>query len=67
MRGIGVDVDALDRAAVMAAAREQGLLMTTAGKDAFRFVPPLVITESDIGRRLSVFSQMRSRVCTHEP
>ena len=48
MRGIGVDVDALDRAAVMAAAREQGLLMTTAGKDAFRFVPPLVITESDI-------------------
>ena len=32
----------------MAAAREQGLLMTTAGKDAFRFVPPLVITESDI-------------------
>ena len=48
MRGIGVDPDALDRTAVMVAARDRGLLITTAGKDAFRLVPPLVITESDI-------------------
>ena len=48
MRGIGVDIEALDRAEVMAAARERGLLITTAGKDALRLVPPLIITKSEV-------------------
>ena len=48
MRGIGVDPEQIDRAAVMVAARERGLLITTAGKDAFRFVPPLIIDGHDV-------------------
>lgn len=62
MRGIGVDPDALDRTAVMVAARDQGLLITTAGKDAFRLVPPLVITESDIEQAERILTDAISSV-----
>ena len=57
MRGIGVDPDQIDRAAVMAAARERGLLITTAGKDAFRLVPPLIIDEADVTKAASILTQ----------
>ena len=56
MRGIGVNPDALDRAAVMNAARERGLLITTAGKDALRLVPPLVISEADVQTAESILT-----------
>jgi 4-aminobutyrate aminotransferase-like enzyme len=57
MRGIGVDPDQIDRAAVMSAARERGLLITTAGKDAFRLVPPLIINEADVTKAASILTQ----------
>lgn len=57
MRGIGVDPERLDRAAVMVAARERGLLITTAGKDAFRLVPPLIIDEAHVSQAASILAQ----------
>jgi acetylornithine/N-succinyldiaminopimelate aminotransferase len=57
MRGIGVDPEQIDRAAVMVAARERGLLITTAGKDAFRFVPPLIIDRDDVLKGAEILSQ----------
>lgn len=57
MRGIGVDPEQIDRAAVMAAARERGLLITTAGKDAFRLVPPLIINEADVTKAALILTQ----------
>ena len=53
MRGMGVDPDRIDRAAVMAAARERGLLITTAGTDAFRLVPPLIVDETHVEEAMS--------------
>lgn len=57
MRGIGVDPDLIDRAAVMVAARERGLLITTAGKDAFRLVPPLIIDRDDVLKAAKILAQ----------
>ena len=54
MRGMGVDPDRFDRAAVMAAARERGLLITTAGADAFRLVPPLIVDETHVEEAMSI-------------
>ena len=47
MRGL-VTHPGVDRAAIVAAARDERLLMTTAGDDALRLCPPLIITESHI-------------------
>jgi 4-aminobutyrate aminotransferase-like enzyme len=52
MRGLGVDPDIVDRAAVLALARDKGLLLTTAGKDALRMVPPLIIGPSHADQAL---------------
>ncbi|MGB0647680.1 MAG: acetylornithine transaminase [Bradymonadia bacterium] len=56
MRGMGVDPERIDRAAVMAAARERGLLITTAGADAFRLVPPLIVNETHVAEAMSILS-----------
>ena len=47
LRGL-VTHPGVDRAAIVAAARDERLLMTTAGDDALRLCPPLIITESHI-------------------
>ena len=54
MRGLGVDPQALDRAAVMSTCREHGLLMTNAGADAMRFVPPLITGPSHIEEAVEI-------------
>ena len=47
LRGIVTEPD-VDRAAIVTAARAHKLLLTTAGADALRLCPPLIITESHI-------------------
>ena len=41
----------------MAAARSGGLLITTAGKDALRLVPPLILEEADIAKAERILAQ----------
>ena len=48
MRGIGVDCERIDRMKVVHGARSRGLLITNAGPDAIRMVPPLIISEAQI-------------------
>lgn len=51
VRGLGLMVGAevgSAAAAVASAARDQGLLINTAGGDTLRFVPPLIATETDV-------------------
>ena len=48
MRGVGVDCDRIDRMKVVHDARARGLLITSAGPDAIRMVPPLIISEAQI-------------------
>ncbi len=57
MCGLGVDPEALDRAEVVSKARERGLLLTTAGPDALRFVPPLIIGKAHVDEAISILSQ----------
>ena len=42
---------------VVTAAREQGLLIITAGRDTLRIVPPLIITEDEIGEGLDILGK----------
>ena len=48
MRGVGVDCERIDRTKVVHEARKRGLLITSAGPDAIRMVPPLIISEAQI-------------------
>lgn len=43
---------------VSAAALEKGLIVITAGSDVLRFVPPLIITESDIDNMTAILSDV---------
>jgi acetylornithine/N-succinyldiaminopimelate aminotransferase len=54
MRGLGVDNDVIDRAAVVADARENGLLLTMAGPDALRLVPPLIVGRAHIAEAVNI-------------
>jgi len=54
MCGLGVDNDRIDRAAVVAAARDAGLLLTMAGPDALRLVPPLIVGRAHIEEAVSI-------------
>ncbi|URN86210.1 aminotransferase class III-fold pyridoxal phosphate-dependent enzyme [Acetobacterium wieringae] len=44
---VGVQIDA-DLGAIVAKAMEKGLLLITAGSNAIRFVPPLVVTKKKL-------------------
>ena len=57
MRGIGVDPDRVDRAAIMGKARALGLLITTAGKDALRLVPPLVVGRAHVDEAVGILTR----------
>jgi len=57
MRGIGVDPDRVDRAAVIGRARDAGLLLTMAGPDALRLVPPLIVKRPDIDEALLLLAK----------
>jgi predicted acetylornithine/succinylornithine family transaminase len=58
VRGVGlmwgVDITA-GAAAVVAQARERGLLLVPAGEHTIRFLPPLVVSDDEIARALSLF------------
>ena len=64
MRGLGVDNEHIDRAAVVAKAREHGLLMTTAGPDALRFVPPLIAGPAHVDEAIQILNAVFSEMCT---
>ncbi len=57
MRGLGVDPDRVDRAAVVSRARDAGLLLTMAGPDALRLVPPLIVADGDIDEALELLAK----------
>ncbi|MEE2756279.1 MAG: acetylornithine transaminase [Myxococcota bacterium] len=63
MRGIGVDPAIIDRAAIVSAARDMGLLLTTAGADALRLVPPLILGSSHVDEAVSLLRQALEEVC----
>ncbi|MEE2645173.1 MAG: aspartate aminotransferase family protein [Myxococcota bacterium] len=56
LRGIGCAAS-LDRARVVTEARERGLLITTAGADALRLCPPLVIGEGHIREAMKILDE----------
>ncbi|KAI9723211.1 MAG: acetylornithine aminotransferase [Candelaria pacifica] len=46
-----------DPAPLVTAARERGLLVITCGKDTLRFVPPLIISESEIDEGMGILRE----------
>jgi acetylornithine/N-succinyldiaminopimelate aminotransferase len=57
LRGLVLRKDVVDPREALAAAREQGVLLTIAGGRVLRFTPPLVVTEAELDegvRRLDV-------------
>jgi acetylornithine/succinyldiaminopimelate/putrescine aminotransferase len=53
---VGVQIDA-DLGAIVAKAMEKGLLLITAGSNAIRFVPPLVVSKTEIDQAVQIFSE----------
>lgn len=53
LRGLVVDPAVIDRAQVVAHARDNGLLMTNAGADTLRLSPPLIVGEAHIDDAVS--------------
>jgi acetylornithine/succinyldiaminopimelate/putrescine aminotransferase len=61
VRGLGLMVGVqLDREAapLVEAGWREGVLMTTAGPDVLRLLPPLVITTADVDRLLAVLARL---------
>jgi acetylornithine/N-succinyldiaminopimelate aminotransferase len=53
MMGLPV-ADEFDATELMHAAREEGLIVGTAGENTLRFVPPLILTEKNVNRLLTL-------------
>ncbi|MBC3798204.1 acetylornithine transaminase [Acetobacterium tundrae] len=53
---IGAEVDD-DLGVIVAKAMDKGLLVITAGSNAIRFVPPLIITKKQIDQAVQIFSE----------
>jgi predicted acetylornithine/succinylornithine family transaminase len=65
VRGIGLmwGVDITCPAAdVVAAARERGLLLVSAGEHTIRFLPPLVVTRKELSKGLALFEEALTSV-----
>jgi len=61
VRGLGlmIGIELKEKAApVIAALREQGLLLINAGASVIRFVPPLVISEAEIDEAVELFGRV---------
>ena len=43
---------------IVSACREKGLLLATAGPSVIRFVPPLIVTEEDIDKAVSILDKV---------
>lgn len=54
MRGVGVNPEGFDRATLVAAARERGLLLTMAGPDALRLTPPLIVETGHVDEAIQI-------------
>ncbi len=52
---LGIIVDPDERAALVSEIMDKGVLVLTAGKDAIRLLPPLVITKEEMDEALEVF------------
>jgi acetylornithine/N-succinyldiaminopimelate aminotransferase len=60
---IGVSVAApYEAAAIVAQAREQGLLIGSAGGNTLRFAPPLVVSEAEVSRAVGVLASAIDRI-----
>lgn len=53
---IGVEVST-DLGTIVAKAMEKGLLLISAGSNAIRFVPPLIVTKEEIDQAVQIFSE----------
>jgi acetylornithine aminotransferase len=51
-----------DPAPIITAARERGLLVISCGTNTLRFVPPLVITEAEIGQGMAILGEAMESV-----
>ena len=60
MRGIELKTAPRD---VIAKCMEKGLLVCSAGYTVLRFVPPLVVTEDDIDKAVSIIDEALSELC----
>jgi acetylornithine/N-succinyldiaminopimelate aminotransferase len=60
--GAQVDTERVDRAAVVAAARGRGLLMTQAGADVLRFSPPLNIGPAHVEQAIEILDSALTEV-----
>ncbi len=61
VRGRGLLLAAVldrDAGAVVDACRERGLLALTAGADVLRLLPPLVVTEAEVGEALGILADV---------
>jgi acetylornithine/succinyldiaminopimelate/putrescine aminotransferase len=61
VRGVGYmwGIDIMGTAShVVDAAREEGLLLCTAGECTVRLLPPLIATRDDLGRGLDILEQV---------
>lgn len=59
---IGVEVGAENAKAMITAAREEGLLINSAGGHTLRFVPPLIITAAHVEDALARFERAFARI-----
>ncbi len=62
LRGLAVDVDRVDRAAVRARCEEKGLLLTLAGADAIRLTPPLIAEAGHVEQALEILGDALAEV-----
>ena len=51
---LGIIVDPDERAALVSAIMDKGVLVLTAGKDAIRLLPPLSISKAEMDEALAV-------------
>ncbi len=58
---------AVSPAAIVAAAKERGLLVTRAGEDAVRLLPPLTTTSAEIAEALAVLSDVARALAPKKP
>jgi len=66
LKGVVCASDAIPPGKIVAAAMEQGLLLVGAGTNVVRFVPPLIITESEIKKALELFENAVAKVAADE-
>lgn len=55
---LGIVVDPDQRAGLVQAMMDKGLLTLTAGKDAIRLLPPLVLTKGDVEKALTIMKEV---------